>query len=109
MFTKQFVALALCVLPVFSAPSPLVPITRNKDAIDGRYIVTFKDGVTQRAGISSITSKLSSQSKITHQWTIINGLAGAFTDADLEVLRSNPNVRSIEQNARVRTASVNTQ
>jgi len=109
MFAKQFVALALCVLPVFAAPSPLVPITKTKNAVAGRYIVTFKDGVTHPTGISSVTSKISSQSEITHEWTIINGFAGAFTDADLEVLRSNPNVKSIEQSGRAYTHGVITQ
>ena len=110
MFAKQFVTLALCVLPVFAAPSsPLVPITKVENPVAGRYIVNFKDGVTNPTGISSVTSKLSSQSEITHRWTIINGLAGTFTDADLEALRSNPNVRSIEQIGLAHTASVSTQ
>jgi len=109
MFTRQFVALILCVLPVLAAPSPLVPVTKTKNAVAGSYIVTFKDGVPHPAGISSVTSKISSQSEITHEWTIINGFAGAFNDADLEVLRADPNVKSIEQNGLAHTQGVTTQ
>ncbi|KAF9649520.1 serine protease [Thelephora ganbajun] len=53
--------------------SPLASVKKTTDAIPGRYIVTFKDS------------------------GLINGLAGTFTDADLELLRSNPNVASIEE------------
>jgi len=109
MFSDQFVALALCVLSVLAAPSPLVPVTKTKDAIAGRYIVTFKDNVAQSDGVSSVTSGISLQSKITHEWNIINGFAGAFTDADLEVLRSNPNVESIQEDGRARTQATITQ
>ena len=111
MFSTRFIALVLCVLPVFAAPSPLVPVTvtKTKDAIAGSYIVTFKNDVVHSDGVSSITSGISSQSKITHEWNIINGFAGTFTDADLEVLRSNPNVKSIEENGRTHTNGVTAQ
>ncbi|KAF9642825.1 subtilisin-like protein, partial [Thelephora ganbajun] len=107
MFSKQFVALVLCVLPVLAAPSPLVPVKQTTDAIPGRYIVTFKDDISHADGVSSVTSKIGSQSKVTHDWgTAINGLAGAFTDADLELVRSNPNVASIEQDGYAHTQTV---
>jgi len=109
MFSKQFVTLALCVLPVFAAPSPLIPVKKTKDAIAGRYIVTFKNDVGRFAGVSSVTSKISSESKVTQEWNIINGFAGTFTDADLEVLRANPNVASIEEDGLVHTQAVVTQ
>ena len=85
MFSKRFAALALCVLPVLAAPSPLVSVTETKDAVAGSYIVTFKDDVVHSDGLSSVTGGISSQSKITHKWNIINGFAGTFTDDDLEV------------------------
>ena len=109
MFAKQFVTLVLCVLPVLAAPSPLIPVTKTKDPVAGQYIVVFKDGVTHPTGISSVTSKISSQSKITHEWTIINGFAGSFSDADLEVLRANPNVKSIDQGGRAYAQAVSSQ
>jgi len=109
MFSKQFVALVLCVLPVFAAPSPLVTVKKTKNATPGRYIVTFKNDVVRSTGVSSITSKIGSQSKITHEWDIINGFAGTFTDADVEVLRSDPNIKSIEEGGRAHTQAVTTQ
>ena len=109
MFSKQFVALVLCVLPVLAAPSPLVTVTKTKSPVPGRYIVTFKNDVVHADGVSSVTSGISSQSTVTQQWNIINGFAGAFTDADLEVLRSNPNVASIEEDGLAHTQAVVTQ
>jgi len=110
MFSKQFVALALCVLPVLAAPSPpLVTVKKANNPVAGRYIVTFKNGIDSSAGVSSITSRVSSQSKVTHEWDIVNGFAGSFTDGDLEVLRSNPNVASIEQDAIIHVQAVSTQ
>jgi len=85
MFSRQFVAFAICVLPAHAAPSPLVSVRRTGDAIAGRYIVNSKDDVGHSVGISSISRGISPQSEVTHDWSIINGFAGAFVDADLEV------------------------
>ena len=109
MFSKQLVLLVLCVLPVIAAPSPLVTVKKAKNAIAGHYIVTFRNDVIRSDGVSSIINRISSQSKVTHEWDIINGFAGAFTDADLEVLRSSPNVASIEEDAFVHTQAITTQ
>jgi len=109
MFSKQLVALVLCVLPVLAAPSPLVTVAKAKNPVPGRYIVTFKNDVVHADGVSSVASGISSNSKVTQQWDIINGFAGSFTDGDLEVLRSNPNVASIEEDAFVRTQAITTQ
>ncbi|KAF9645176.1 serine protease [Thelephora ganbajun] len=89
--------------------SPLVSVEKTTDAIPGRYIVTFKDSVGHLDGVSSVTSKIAPQSNVTHQWGFINGLAGTFTDADLELLRSNPNVASIEEDGYVYTQDISTQ
>ncbi|KAF9645854.1 serine protease [Thelephora ganbajun] len=83
--------------------SPLISVKKTKDAIPGRYIVTFKDSVDHDIGVSSVTSKIDSQSNVTHKWDFINGLAGSFTDVDLELLRSNPHVASIEEDGYVYT------
>ena len=109
MFSKQLVALVLCVLQVIAAPSPLVTVKKAKKAIAGHYIVTFKNDVIRSEGVSSVTSGISSQSKVTHEWDIVNGFAGIFTDADLEVLRSNPIVGSIEEDAFVYAQAITTQ
>jgi len=109
MFSKQLVALVLCVLPVLAAPSPLIAAKKTKGAIAGRYIVTFKDDVARSAGVSSVTSQISSESEVTQQWDIINGFAGTFTDVDLQALMSNPNVASIEEDGLVHTQAIATQ
>ncbi|KAF9642887.1 subtilisin-like protein [Thelephora ganbajun] len=85
-------------------PSPsIVSIKKTKDAIPGRYIVTFKDSVDHDIGVSSVTDRIDPQSSVTHKWGFINGLAGTFTDADLELLRSHPHVASIEEDGYVHT------
>jgi len=109
MFAKQFVTLVLCVLPVLAAPSPLVPVAKAGEPIAGRYIVTLKNNVARSVGVSSINKKISSQSKITHEWDIINGFAGDFTDADLEVLRADSNVKAIEEEGIAHPQAVSTQ
>lgn len=108
MFSKQFVAVALCILPALAAPSPLIPIKRNKNPVPGRHIVTFKNDVG-RSSIDSIISKISSQSKVTHKWDIIDGFAGSFSDADLELLRADPDVTSIAEEGYVYTQAIATQ
>jgi len=108
MFSRQFVV-ALCVLPALAAPSPLVSVKKSKNPILGHYIVTLKSDVDRLAGVLSLTSKVDSQSKVTHEWDIINGFAGTFTDTDLESLRSDPNVVSIEEDGYAYTQTVVTQ
>ena len=108
MFPRQF-AVTLCVLPALAVPSPLVSVKKSKNPIPGHYIVTLKDDVDHLAGISSFTSKVDSQSKVTHEWDIISGFAGTFTDADLESLRSHPNVVSTEEDGYAYTQTVVTQ
>jgi len=71
--------------------------------------VTFKDDLGHPVGISSVSRGISSQSEVTHDWSIINGFAGAFVDADLEALRSNPNIASIEEDGLARTQAIITQ
>jgi len=109
MFSKQLIAVILWVIPALAAPSPLVLVKRNQDPIPGRYIVTLKDGVDRAVSVSSLANKISRRSMITHEWDIINGFAGNFTDADLESLRTHPNVASIEEDGHVYTQSVTTQ
>ena len=109
MLSKQLLPLVFCVLPVLTAPSPFTPVKRAGNPVAGRYIVTLKNDVDRTTGVSSVTSRISSESKVTHEWDIINGFAGAFTDADLKVLRSNPNVASIEEDGIAHTQAVTTQ
>ena len=97
----DLVILALFVLPAFSAPSPLVRVQKAKEPIAGRHIITFKEGANFQANIDSTS--------ITHQWDIINGFAGSFSEAEIEALRSNPDVLSIEEDGVVHTQATVTQ
>jgi len=108
MFHKNLVILALCVLPAFSAPSPLVKVQNAKEPIAGRYIVTLKDGADRQASMGAL-SRAGGGADITHEWDIINGFAGAFSEAEIEALRSNPDVLSIEQDGLVHTQATVTQ
>jgi len=109
MFSNQLVALALCTLPVLAAPTSLLTVQRAREAIPGQYIVTFKDGVNRPSGVSDIVNKISSESKVTYQWDIINGFAATFTDADLELVRAHPDVAAIEQDGKVYINTIVTQ
>jgi len=97
MFHKNLVILTLCVLPAFSAPSPLVKVHNAREPVAGRYIVTLKDGADHQANVDSLSRKIDGGSSITHEWDIINGFAGYFSEAEIEDLRSNPDVLSIEE------------
>lgn len=106
MFSGGLVILAFWVLPIFSAPSPLVKVQMAKEAVAGRYIVTLKDGVSREAAVNTFSRKAGGISPVTHQWEIINGFAGTFSATELEVLRSNPDVISIEEDGLVHTQTV---
>ena len=105
MFSKHFTALVSLVLPTLAAPSPLISV-RDTNSIPGRYIVTFKSDTDGFPGIPSIISNLSPYSKVTHEWDIISGFAGNFADADVEFLRSHPNIVSLEEDGYAHTQIV---
>lgn len=108
MFYRQLIAFAFYVLPVLSAPSPLLSVKRIKGAIPGRYIVTFKNSVDRSEGVSSII-KLSPQPNGTHEWDIIYGFAGISANHDLELLGSYPNTATIEGDGLAHTQDVSIQ
>ena len=88
----------------------LLTVSKAKNPIAGRYIVTLKGGTSLAAHISSTQSKIAStQSNITHQFGLINGYAGEFSEDDLNDLRAHPEIASIEEDATVKTCSVITQ
>lgn len=104
MFSKTLAILALCVLPAFTAPPPLVEVQKAKEPIDGRYIITLKEGADRKIHINSF-----SRQAITHEWDIVNGFAGTFYSSEIETLRSHPDVVSIEEDGLVHTQSTITQ
>ena len=110
MLSKQFLALATLLLPVFAAPSPLVTVSSVEGAVPGRYIVTLKDGASRAAHVSSIQATIASTgSEITHEFNIINGYAGEFSTDALNELRADPDVASIEQEGTCSTSEIKTQ
>jgi len=76
----------------------LLTVSKTEKAIPGRYLVTLKDEVSLAAHVSSTQASIASTtSNITHEFSLINGYAGEFTDDDLNDLRANPDIASIEQ------------
>lgn len=100
MLYKKLTALALFIYAATTAPAT---------AASKRYIVTLKDNASRATHLSSITNRLSAASRVTHEWDIINGFAGAFAEEDLKVLRGDPRVQSIEEDGTVGTAALVTQ
>ena len=78
----------------------LLTVSKAENPVPGRYIVTLKEDVSLASHVSSTqTSIASTASNITHEFNLINGYAGDFTDADLDDLRSHPEIASIEQDS----------
>ncbi len=100
--------------PPPSAPPPLgfsAPIARSPELstpIPGRYIVVFKNSVTN---VSSFAAAISSrhQSTIGHVYTsAIKGVALSLSDADADAMRRDPNVAFVEQDQTVVLQSTQT-
>ena len=80
--------------------TPLLTVSKAEKPIPGRYIVTLKDDVSLAAHLSSIQASVAATtSNITHEYNLINGYAGEFTDDDLNDLRASPEIASIEQDS----------
>ena len=110
MLPNRFLALASLFLPALAMPSPLVKISRAANPVPGRYIVTLKEGTSRSVHVNSIQSNNQSTStKITHEFDIINGYAGEFSADDLNELRVNPDIASIEEDSVFHTCDTKTQ
>jgi len=76
----------------------LLTVSKAKNPAPGRYIITLKAEVSFSAHISSAQASIASTtSNITHELGTINGYAGEFFESDLDDLRANPEVDSIEE------------
>ena len=76
----------------------LLTVSKTEKPIPGRYIITLKDDVSLASHVSSTqTTIASTTSNITHEYDLINGYAGEFTDEDLKDLRSHPEIASIQE------------
>jgi len=88
----------------------ILTVSKAEKAIPGRYIVTLKEGVSLATHVSSTQASIASTpSNITHEFDLINGYAGELTEDDLNDLRANPEIASIEEDSIVQTCSVITQ
>ena len=88
----------------FSPMASLLTVSKAKRPIPGRYIITLKEDVSLAAHVSSTQASIASTtSNITHELDIINGYAGEFTESDLDDLRANPEIDSIEEDGISRT------
>jgi len=103
MLSQQLFTLATLLLPVLAVPSPLLTVSKIANAIPGRYIVTLKEGVSRATHVISI------KGKITHEFNIINGYAGVFSADQLNELRVNPDIVSIEEDGISHTFTTRTQ
>jgi len=82
----------------------LLTVSKAEKAIPGRYIITLKEEVSLAAHVSSTQASIASTpSNITHELGIINGYAGEFSDDDLNDLRANPEIDSIEEDGTCQT------
>ena len=110
MSPKQLFALVALLLPVLAVPAPRLAVSKVARAVPGKYIVTLKNGVSRAAHVSSISSEtMSTSSKVTHQYSIINGYSGEFSTDDLDKLRSHSDVSSIEEDGTSRAFDIETQ
>ena len=88
----------------------LLTVSKAKNPVAGRYIVTLKGEASLAAHVSSTQTKIAStSSNITHEFGLINGYAGEFSEDDLNDLRAHPEIASIEEDATVKTCTVITQ
>lgn len=105
------IPLALYALPALAAPPPLLQITQAQNPVPGRYIVTLKKGQGTPDTIDDnlFSSDMFPTSNVTHRWRPMNAFAGDFSSDDLETLRADPRVNTIEQDSIVRAFSSATQ
>ena len=85
----------------------LLTVSKAKEPVPGRYIVTLKKEASFEAHVNSTKTKIeSTPSNITHEYKLINGYAGKFSDDDLEHLRAHPEIASIEEDGIAKTCFV---
>ena len=87
--------------------SSLLTVSKAKKPIPGRYIITLKEEESLASHVSSTKAKIASTpSNITHEFDLINSYAGEFTEDDLNDLRANPEIASIEEDGTYHTCYV---
>jgi subtilisin family serine protease len=91
-----------------TASAPLLAAAPGAQAIPGRYIVVFRDGVADAPGLAR---RMTEQAGGTLHYTYshaVRGFALSLPDAALNGLRNNPNVAYVEQDQVVSLATTQT-
>jgi len=90
--------------------SSLLTVSKAKKPVPGRYIISLKEEASLAAHVNSTNTKIASTlSSMTHEFDLINCYAGEFFEDDLNDLRANPDIDSIEEDGIFQTCSVITQ
>ncbi|KAG5727551.1 Proteinase R [Termitomyces sp. T112] len=89
--------------PVIAAPGYLVPIEKVDGGTSGRHIVSLKANADKSSFIEATNIAT------THNWTVINGFAGQFTEDQINVLRAHGDVESITEDGFAQVSMVTTQ
>jgi hypothetical protein len=120
-FTPTFAA-ALFALPILAYP--IHEIKRYSGETTGRYIVKLKDTASK----TKVLDNLNAKQRITHEWDVFHGFAGAlklrvlfltrktyictpgnFDEATLDNFRNSPDVEYIEEDGIVHATGLVTQ
>ncbi|KAG6884683.1 hypothetical protein C0992_005921 [Termitomyces sp. T32_za158] len=89
--------------PAIAAPANLIAVEKYDGETSGKHIVTLKPGVDQSLfldGTNLIT---------THNWTVVNGFAGQFSEDQIHALRAHRDVYSIAEDGIAQTSLITTQ
>ncbi|KAF9535407.1 serine proteinase 2 [Crepidotus variabilis] len=93
-FFSTSLALITLATSAIAAVTPIRSIETYKGETTGRHIIQLKQGASKDSVLAN--ARLSKEA-ITHDWDIINGFAGTFSDDILNQLRSNPDVESVSE------------
>ncbi|KAG6870972.1 hypothetical protein C0992_012020, partial [Termitomyces sp. T32_za158] len=102
-FSTSFFAIVASILPALAVPSPLINVVKAPGGTKGGHIVTFKSGDARL----SFANK-ANNSSLTYHYDIINGIAGKFTDEEIEELRANSGVEAIYEDGVIKISGLRT-
>ncbi|CAE6483478.1 unnamed protein product [Rhizoctonia solani] len=100
MRTAFIVSALAFVIPALSAPT-VIPIAKRAGPVKpDSYIVKFKDAASQDHALAQLAAKLrSSDSSITHTYSIWPGFAATLKGDTLDYVRRMPEVESVEEDS----------
>jgi subtilisin family serine protease len=80
--------------PAAAAPEGRILGADSATAVDGSYIVVYKDGVTANVATAGV--------EVTHRYQTLNGFAASMSEERAAQLAADPNVSFVQQNQTVR-------